>query len=217
MLDQLLDLGLAESEPLLHSEPEALDLAEDRHEALRSDREPDAGVPERGEVGDGELHRGPVVGGDEGGLHLLGEPVDQDVRDALPAELVVAAHVGRGVGVQAGDEDDAGDPAVDQHLGQLVLGGPAGRLRGQHRRVPLPGQGLADDLGERREDRVVQFRSYQTDEPRTALAQLHGPLVAEYVEGGQHGFAGACGHTGLAVEHAADCGFADPRLGCDVG
>ena len=38
----------------------------------------------------------------------------------------VAVVVGGGVGVQAGDEDDAGDLPVQQHLHVLVLGHPAG-------------------------------------------------------------------------------------------
>ena len=108
-------------------------------------------------------------------------------------------------------------PAVDQHLGQLVLGGAAGGLGGEDRRVALPGQRLADDLGERREDRVLQLRGDQPDQARAALPQPHRALVAEHVERGEDGLAGGRGDARLAVEDAADRRFADPRLGCDVG
>ena len=109
------------------------------------------------------------------------------------------------------------DAAVHQHLGELVLGGAARGLGREHRGVPLPGQGLPDDLGERGEYRVLQLRGDQADEARAAPPQPHRAFVAEHVECGKDGFAGGRGDAGLAVEHAADCRFADPRLGCDVG
>lgn len=106
---------------------------------------------------------------------------------------------------------------VDEHLRELVLGGAAGGLRGEDRGVALAGQGLADDLGERREYGVLQLRRDQADQSGGALAQPHGPLVAEDVERGKHGLAGGSGHPRLAVEHPADRRLADPRLRCDVG
>lgn len=88
---------------------------------------------------------------------------------------------------------------VDEHLRELVLGGAAGGLRGEDRGVALAGQGLADDLGERREYGVLQLRRDQADQSGGALAQPHGPLVAEDVERGKHGLAGGSGHPGLPL------------------
>jgi hypothetical protein len=118
--------------------------------------------------------------------------------------------------VQSGDVDDAGDAAVDEHLGQLVLGRPARGLGGQHRRVALPRQRLADDLRQGREDRVLQLRGDQADQALAALAQPHRTFVAEDVEGGQHGLAGGGGDARLPVEDAADGRLAHPRLQRDV-
>lgn len=106
---------------------------------------------------------------------------------------------------------------VDQHLGEFVLGGAARSLGREHRRVALPCQRLADDLGQGREYRVLQLRGYQPDEPFAALAQTYGPFVAEHVERGQYGLAGGGGDARLPVQDPADGRFAHPRLRCDVG
>lgn len=109
------------------------------------------------------------------------------------------------------------DPAVDEHLRQLVLGRAARGLGGEHRGVALPGQRLADDLGQRREYRVLQLRGDQADQALAALPQTHRALVTQDVEGGEHGLAGGGGDPRLPVEDAADGRFAHPRLGSDVG
>lgn len=217
VLDERLRLGRGGLQPLLHGADEALDLALYGHEALGAEGQPDPPVAERAEVGDRQVHRGAVVGGDEGRLDLVGEAVDEDERDALAAQLLIALHIGGGVRVQPGDEDDAGHPAVHQHLGQLVLRGAAGCLGREDGRIALAGQRLPDDLGEGREDRVLQLRGDQPDQPGAALPQPHRALVAQHIEGGEHGLAGGGGDTGLPVENPADGGLADTRLCCDIG
>ena len=94
---------------------------------------------------------------------------------------------------------------------------PPGSLGAEHRGVALPGQRLPDDLGEGREDRVVQLRGDQADQARAALPQ---PYRAARSRGrrARRARAGGCrGDARLAVEHPADGGLADPRLGGDVG
>ena len=70
----------------------------------------------------------------------------------------------------------------------------------------------ADDLGQRREYRVLQFREHQADQPGPLAAQLRGPLVAEHVEGGQHGFAGRVRDARPAVEDPADGRLGPPTF-----
>jgi hypothetical protein len=74
----------------------------------------------------------------------------------------------------------------------------------------------ADDLGERREDRVLEFGQDQADQPGALPAQLGGALVAEHVERGRDGRAGGVGHAGLAVQHPAHRRLADPGLLRDI-
>jgi hypothetical protein len=119
--------------------------------------------------------------------------------------------------VQAGDEDDAGDLAVEQHLDVLVLGHAAGGLRTQDRGVPLLSQGGLDDLSERREDRVVQLRHHQADQAGAAFAQLGRPLVTQHVQRGQHRLAGLGGHAWTVVEDPRDGRLAHFGLPRDVG
>lgn len=109
------------------------------------------------------------------------------------------------------------DTTVDEHLRQLVLGGAARSLGREDGGVALPGQGLADDLGKRREYRVLQLRRDQADQAFAALPQAYGAFVAEDVQCGQYGLAGGGGDARLPVQDAADGRFAHPRLGCDVG
>jgi glycosidase len=73
--------------------------------------------------------------------------------------------------VQPGDVDDARHRAVHEHLGEFVLRGPAGRLGGEYGGVALAGEGLPDDLRERREDGVVQLGGDEADQALAALPQ----------------------------------------------
>ena len=160
----------------------------------------------------GEVERGGVVGRDRRGVDALGEAVDQDDRHAAAAQPVVALLAGGGVGVQAGDEDDAVDGVLEQHLDVLVLGGAAGGLGAQQRRVPALGEHRLDDLRERGEHGVGQLGDDEADEAGGAGAQLLGSLVAEHVEGGQHGLPRLGRHAVLAVEDPRHRGRADAGL-----
>ena len=74
------------------------------------------------------------------GASTLGDvPVDQHERQRRGRQLVVALGSAGGVGVQPGDEDDAADLPVEQHLDVLVLGDAAGGLGAQHRGVAAAG------------------------------------------------------------------------------
>lgn len=109
------------------------------------------------------------------------------------------------------------DPAVDQHLGQLVLGGSARGLGREHGGVALARQGLPDHLRESREYRVLQLGGYEAHQALAALPQTHRALVAQYVERGQDGLPRGRGDARLPVQDATDGRLTDPRLGCDVG
>ena len=127
-------------------------------------------------------------------------------------EPVVVLVRGVRLGVVAAREDHAGDLLVDQHRDVVGLGQAARGARAQHRGEALLGERSADHLGERGEDRVAELGQDQADQPGALAAQLRRPLVAEDVQGGQHGGAGGVGDAGLAVEHPADGGLADPDL-----
>src|SRR3954452_16364251 len=138
------------AEPAAHRLAEPGHLAEHGGEALRADGEADAGVAELDQVPDRQLHRGHVVVADERRVHALDVAVDEHDRQPPAAQCLVAGGIGGGVGVQPGDEGGPGRSPLQQHLGVLVLVDAPGRLRAQHRRVPLPGQRRLDDLGEGR-------------------------------------------------------------------
>ncbi len=71
-----------------------------------------------------------------------------------------------------------------------------------------PGQ----DLGEGRENRVLQLGQDEPDQTGPVSPELGRPLVAEHVEGGEHGAPGGLTDAGPAVEHATDGGLADADL-----
>ena len=113
---------------------------------------------------DGQLTGEVVVAGDERGVDAADVPVDHHHRQPALDQRGVAAVVGGGVGVQPGDEDDAGDVTVQQQLDVLVLGHATRTLRTQHGRIALLGQRRLDRLGEGREDRIVQFGDDEPDQ-----------------------------------------------------
>ncbi|GMA87619.1 hypothetical protein GCM10025868_28690 [Angustibacter aerolatus] len=142
-----------------HRLAEPGDLADGGHEAVGPHRQPDPGVPQRDQVRDGEPRGGLVVARDARRLDVVRVAVDQHDRQPAGQERPVPLVVGQRVGVQPRHEHDAADAALEQHLRVVVLVDAAGRLRAQHRRVPVPGQRRLDRLGERREDRVGQARA----------------------------------------------------------
>jgi len=119
---------------------------------------------------------------------------------------------GRQLAVMAAREDHAGRVLVEQHVDVVGLGQPAGSPGAQHRCEAALGQRAADDLGQRREDRVLKLGQHQPDQPGALAAQLGRALIAEHVKGGEHGFPGAVGHACLAIEHPAHSGLADADL-----
>lgn len=66
-----------------------------------------------------------------------------------------------GLREQAAGEDDTGDLLLEQKLHVVRLGHAAPGLRAQHGRQPLLGQSTTNDLGERREDRILQLGEHQ--------------------------------------------------------
>lgn len=101
---------------------------------------------------------------------------------------------------------------LEQEVHVVRFGDSALGLGAQHGGEPLLGEGAADDLGEGGEDRVLQFGQDEADEPGALAPQLGGPLVTEDVQGRQHGLPGGPRDPGLAVEHPAHRGLADPNL-----
>ena len=87
-------------------------------------------------------------------------------------------------------EHDPRHLLLDQQVDVLRLGDPA-RVRVHSTGVkPVLGERATDDVGEGREDRVLQLGQDEPDEPGPLAAQLRRPLVAEHVERGEHRLAG---------------------------
>jgi len=114
-------------------------------------------------------------------------------------------------------EHHPGDVLLEQHADVIRFRQPAGRAGAQHGGEAPLRQRSADDLGQRREDRVLQFGQHQADQPGPFAAQLGRALIAEHVERRKDGLPGAGGDPGLAVEDPAHRGLADPDLLGDVG
>ena len=147
--------------------------------------------------GDEVLHRllgsDDVVARDAWEVEPVDRRVDQHDRHAALAELGVVAVRRLGLGVQAAGEDHARDLLLEEEVDVGRLGHPTGRARAQHRREALLGESTADDVGEGREDGVLQFGEDEPDEAGPLPAQLRRTLVAEHVERRQHGLAGGLG------------------------
>ena len=79
---------------------------------------------------------------------------------------------------------------VEEQVDVGRLGEAAGGARAQHRREAVLGEGAADDVGERREDRVLQLGQHEPDEAGPLAAQLRRSLVAEHVERREHRLTG---------------------------
>ena len=95
--------------------------------ALLADRQTDPLMPHVVQVRHRQRHGGGVVGGQEGRRHVGQEAVDQDDRQPHLDQPDVALGCGVGDGVHPGDEDDPGDPVVEQHLARSR---PRARRRG---------------------------------------------------------------------------------------
>lgn len=167
-------------------------------------------------VRDRQLHGCGVVVGDERGVDALRVAVHQDDRQPALDERGIALVVGRAVGVQARHEDDPRDAAVEEQLDVLVLGDAPWRLGAQHRREAALSEERLHDLGERREDRVLELRHDQPDQSRPA-AQPQRTLVAQHVQSREHRLTGGRRDAGPVVEHPRHGRLADARMLGDVG
>ena len=148
---------------------------------------------------------------------LSGAALEEHDRQWALGQALVPLPGRRGVGVQTGDEDDPGDLPVEQHVDVLVLGHPARGLGAQHRGVAVVGQRGLDHLGEGREDRIVQLRHDQPDQPGRVLPQPHRPLVTEHVQRRHDRPPRLGGDAGPVVEDPRDRRLAHPGLHGDVG
>ena len=146
-----------------------------------------------------------------------GGRVDEHDGQVALGELGVVAVRGVLLGVQAAGEHDARHLLVEQQVDVRRLGEAADGARAQHRGEAVLGEGPADDVGDGREDRVLQLGQDETDEARPFAAQLRRSLVAEHVERREHRLAGRFGDTGTLVEDPADRRLADADVTSNLG
>ena len=168
-------------------------------------------------MGDREVHRGDVVVGDEGGVDPLHVAVDEGDRQPALTQPGVALGRGAGVGVLAGDVDDPGDPAAEEHLDVVVLVDAALGLRAQHRGEAAVRERDLDGLGEGGEDRVGQLGDDETDERDRRRAQPGRAVVAQDVDRGEDGLTGALGDPRPLVEDPRDGRLAHAGVGREIG
>ncbi len=184
-------------------------LALDRDVTGLTQGDADAAVAHVGEVLEPELDAGRVVGGHEVGRDLRHQAVDQDDRQAEVDQAEVPVGMAAGDGVVARDEDDPRDGVLQEDLDVVVLVHPAERLAAQHRRVAVPAQVRLHQVGEPREERVLQLGHHETDQPDRPRPQAVRAVVAEHVDGGQHLPTRVLVDAGLLVEDATDRAHAD--------
>ena len=158
-----------------------------------------------------------VVARDPGKAEPFDRRVDQHRRQAAGRQSGVVVVGCVLLGIEPAGEHDARDLLLQEQVDVVGLRDPAGRLRAEHRREALLGEGAADHLGERREDRVLQLRQDESDKTGPLAAQLRRSFVAEDVEGGEDCLAGCLGDAGLAVQHSADGRLTDADLARDLG
>ena len=187
-------------------------LAARRHVVLRAHHHADPFVPERAKVSVGLLHRHRVVRGDVREAEAVHAGVDHHHRHPPVQQLPVVPVLGVGEGVRTAGEDHPGHLVVQQHLDVVTFGHAADRAGAQGGSETALRQRRGHHLGQRREDRVLQLGQHQADQPAAFAAQLGGTLVAQHVQGREHGRAGRLGHAAAAVEHPADGRLADAGL-----
>ena len=183
----------------------------------RAEHQPDAFVAERRQVVVRLLDGVYVVDRYPGEPDVIDGRVDEYGRQAALLEPAIVLVLGVGLRIESAGEQHAGDVLVEQHVDVVALAHPIGRPRAKHRGESALGEVARRHLGERREDRVLQLRQDQTDQPRSVAAQLGRPVVAEDIQRGEHRRAGRVGDAGLAVEHATDRRLADADVARYVG
>ncbi len=172
-------------------------------------------VAEGGEVRVGLLHRDGVVGRDAREVEVLGGGVHEHDRQAKLQQPLVVLVRRVGLGVLPAGKDHSRHLPLEQHLDVLGLGHAPGP-RAEHGVEAALRERAGDDLGERREDRVLELGHDQPDHARATNAEVRRPLVADHVERSQHRSSRRVGDAGLAVQDTADRRLADPGLLRDV-
>ena len=158
-----------------------------------------------------------VVARDRREVEPGGGRVDEHDGQVALGELGVVPVGSVLLGVHAAGEHDAGHLLVEQQVDVRRFGEPTDRARAQHRGEAVLGERSADDVGDRREDRVLQFGQDEPDEAGPLAAQLRRALVAEHVERREHRLAGRLGDPGTLVEHPADRRLADADVSSYLG
>ena len=147
----------------------ALELAPRRHVVARPEQQADPRVAERDQVAHRLLDRRPRSSHD---TRREAEPVDarvdEDRRQAALGEPAVVAVRRVGLGVEPAGEHHARDLLLEQQVDVVRLRHAADGLGAQDRREALLGEGARDDLGEGREDRVLELGQDEADEARRA-------------------------------------------------
>ena len=164
----------------------------------------------------GLLHRDRVVGRDPGEVEVLGGGVHEHDRQTQLQKPRVVVVRSVGLGVLPAREHHSRNLALEQHLDVLGLGHAPG-ARAENGIEAALRKRAGDDLGERREDRVLKLRHDEPDHARAPDPQVRRPFVADDVERGEHGRARRVRDPGLAVEDAADGRLAHTGLLRDVG
>ena len=207
---------LWDSEMPLHCRDEARTLADDGNESIGSDRKPDTAMTHRCQVRNRKIHRCDIVIGDEGCIDTRGETVDEHHGQAALGERAVATVIGRCIGMHPGYEDDAGYTAIEEKFDVFILPHPAGSLSAEHGGEAVLRKMRFHHLGKGREDRVRKLRGHQSDEAGLA-SQPHGPLIAEDIEGGEHGSPRDDRSPRPVIEHSRHRCLTDPGHLGDVG
>lgn len=139
----------------------------------RADHDAYALVAEGGQVAPGALDGDGVVAGDAGEVEAFYGCVDQyDGDTSLGEPVVMLVRLVR-LREETAGEDHSGDLLLEQEVHVVRLRDAALGLGAEDRGESLLREGAADDLGESREDRVLELRQYEADQP--------GPLPLSWV------------------------------------
>ena len=148
------------------------DLPPRRHVVGRADEQPDVRVTERDQVAHRLVDGDRVVARHARESEPVDGGVDQDRGQAAFGEPGVVRVRRIGLRVQAAGEDDTRHLLLEQQIDIVRLGHAPDRLGAQHRREPLLREGAADDLGEGREDRVLELWQDEPDKAGAFAAKL---------------------------------------------
>ena len=154
--------------------PGAGQLALRGHVVRQAEDQADPGVPEGVHVPHRLFRGSAVVAGDPREGQVVDRGVDQDGGQVALGQPAIVLVPGVALGVEAAGEHDTGDVLLQQQLDVVGLRDAAGGLGAQHGGEPLLGKCAADDVGERREDRVLQLGQHQADQSGPLARSLVG-------------------------------------------